>query len=158
MGRHTREGESPVSEKRVTLAESRVLRDTRNRRGKTGGPPSKPKYYLLTDRGAVPWGKGEKDPGRGVKENLKPCAYKHSEHVKVWWGTFCRTVRRVIVCSKLKVFSTGGEARASLNRAYEVACNRPETRWPIHGQVEVEVKLHGGPNRPPLQWWRMTCG
>ena len=22
--------------------------------GKTGGPPSKPKYYLMTDRGAVP--------------------------------------------------------------------------------------------------------
>ena len=36
-------------------------------RGKMGGPSSKPKYY----------------PGRGVKENLKPCAYKHLEHVKV---------------------------------------------------------------------------
>ena len=23
-------------------------------RGKPGGPPSKPKYYLMTDRGAVP--------------------------------------------------------------------------------------------------------
>ena len=36
-----------------------------------------PKY-----RGAreIPWedgGKGEKHPGRGVKKNLKPCAYKH---------------------------------------------------------------------------------
>ena len=50
--------------------------------GKQGGPPSKPKYYLMTDRGAVPGGKGEKDPGRGVKENLKPCAYKQSERVK----------------------------------------------------------------------------
>ena len=127
-------------------------------RGKSGGPPSKPKYYLMTDRGAVPWGKGEKDPGRGVKENLKPCAYKQSEHVKVWWRTFCRTVRRVIVTSKLKVFSTGGEARASLNRAYKVRCHRPETGWPNHEQAEVRVKSHGGPNRPPLQWWRMTCG
>ena len=61
-------------------AGSRVPRDTRNRRGKTGGPPSKPKYYLMTDRGEVPRGKGEKNPGRGVKENLKPCAYKQREH------------------------------------------------------------------------------
>ena len=126
--------------------------------GNTGGPSSKPKYYSVTDREEVLWRKGEKHPGRGVKENLKPCAYKHSELVNEWWGTFCRTVRRVIVRSKLKVLSTGGEARASLNRANIVACNRPETRWPIHGQVEVGVKPHGGPNRPPLQWWRMTCG
>ena len=50
--------------------------------GTEGGPPSKPKYYLMTDRGAVPGGKGEKHPGRGVKQNLKPCAYKHREPVK----------------------------------------------------------------------------
>ena len=64
-------------------AESRVPRDTRNRRGKTGGPPSKPKYYLMTDRGEVPRGKGEKDPKYGSEKNLKPCVYKHSKHVKV---------------------------------------------------------------------------
>ena len=29
----------------------------------------------------VPRGKGEKDPGRGAKENLKPCAYKQSKAV-----------------------------------------------------------------------------
>ena len=40
---------------------------------------------------------------------------------------FCRTVRRVIVTSKLKVFSTEGVARASLNRAHKVRCHRPET-------------------------------
>ena len=33
----------------------------------TGGPPSKPKYYLMTDSGAVLRRKGEKNPGRGVK-------------------------------------------------------------------------------------------
>ena len=62
---------------------SRVPRDTRNRRGKTGGPPSKPKYYLMTDRGEVPRGKGEKNPKYGSEKNLKPCVYKHSKHVKV---------------------------------------------------------------------------
>ena len=60
-------------------------------------------------------------------------------------------VRRVIVTGKVKVFSTGAAARASLNRAYEVSGNRPETGRPIHEQVEVEVKLHGGPNARSLQ-------
>ena len=30
-----------------------------------GGPPSKAKYSLLTDSEQVPWGKGEKNPGKG---------------------------------------------------------------------------------------------
>ena len=44
-----------------------------------GGPSSKAKYYLTTDSEPVPRGKGEKNPGRGVKKNLKPCAYKQWE-------------------------------------------------------------------------------
>jgi len=56
----------------------------------------------VTDSGEVPWGKGEKNPGRGVKENLKPYVYKQIKDVKVRYRTFCRTVRRVIVCSKVK--------------------------------------------------------
>ena len=35
--------------------------------GKTGGPPSKTKYFQMTDSEQVPRGKGEKNPGRGVK-------------------------------------------------------------------------------------------
>ena len=30
-----------------------------------GGPPSKPKYSLMTDSELVPWGKGEKSPIEG---------------------------------------------------------------------------------------------
>ena len=30
-----------------------------------GGPPSKPKYSLVTDSEQVPWGKGEKNPDKG---------------------------------------------------------------------------------------------
>ena len=43
------------------------------------GPSRKAKYYLVTDSEAVPWGKGEKNPGRGVKENLKPYVYSQME-------------------------------------------------------------------------------
>ena len=46
---------------------------------KKWGPPHKAKYYLVTDSGTVPGGKGEKNPGRGVKENLKPYAYKQTQ-------------------------------------------------------------------------------
>ena len=38
-----------------------------------------------------------------MKENLKPCVYKHTKHVKVRCGTFCRTVRRVNLCSEVKI-------------------------------------------------------
>jgi hypothetical protein len=48
---------------------------------KTGGPSPKAKYSLVTDSEPVPRGKGEKNPGRGVKENLKPYAYKKSKPV-----------------------------------------------------------------------------
>ena len=45
-----------------------------------GGPSSKPKYYSVTDREEVLGRKGEKHPGRGVKENLKPYVYKLWKH------------------------------------------------------------------------------
>ena len=82
---------------------------------KTGRPLSKPKYYLMTDSGAVLGRKGEKNPGRGVKENLKPYVYKHTKHVKVRCGTFCRTVRRVIVSGKVKHLRCGAAGKPRMN-------------------------------------------
>ena len=49
-----------------------------------GGPSPKAKYDLMTDSVQVPWGKGEKNPGRGVKENLKPYVYKLWNHNWLW--------------------------------------------------------------------------
>ena len=152
MGRQTEEGESPVHEKSSRPSVSRVPPDTWNPVGRRGGPSSKPKYYSVTDREEVLWRKGEKNPGRGVKKNLKPCVYKHWKSVNGQSGTFCRMVRRVNVCGKVKHLRCEAAAKASLNRAYEVICIRPETGWPSHGQAEVKVKLHGGPNRLPLKW------
>lgn len=65
------------------------------------GPPRKAKYSCVTDRELVPRGNGEKNPGRGVKENLKPCVYKLWDTVKGEPRTFCRTVRRVIVTGEV---------------------------------------------------------
>ena len=69
---------------------------------KDRGPSRKAKYSIVTDSEPVPWGKGEKNPGRGVKENLKPYAYKKSEPVKGWWRAFCRMNRRVMIVSEVK--------------------------------------------------------
>ena len=44
----------------------------------SGRPLSKAKYSLVTDSERVPRGKGEKNPGRGVKQNLKPYIRKLS--------------------------------------------------------------------------------
>ena len=126
--------------------------------GNTGGPSSKPKYYSVTDREEVLWRKGEKHPGRGVKENLKPCVYKHRKFINERSGTFCRMVRRVNVTGKVKHLRCEAVARASLKRAHEVSCIRPETGWPIHVQDEVKVKLDGGPNPRSLKCPGMRCG
>jgi hypothetical protein len=52
-----------------------------------------------------------------VKENLKPYVYKQLKSVKARQRTFCRTVRRVIVCGKVKYLRYGAEGKPSLNRA-----------------------------------------
>ena len=55
-----------------------------------------------------------------MKENLKPCVYKHTKHVKVRCGTFCRTVRRVIVCSEVKLFSSGAAGKPRVKSPSEL--------------------------------------
>ena len=62
-----------------------------------------------------------------MKENLKPCAYKHREHVKCDRVLFVERSGELIFAARLSNWSYGAAARASLNRAYEVAGIRPET-------------------------------
>ena len=61
-----------------------------------------------------------------MKENLKPCVYKHIKRVKARYGTFCRMVRRVIVTGEVKVCSTEAAGRPSVISA-KVGKRRPET-------------------------------
>ena len=73
-------GDSPVDEIESPRGEHPSTAGHVQSGGNLGGPSSKAKHYSLTDSELVPRGKGEKNPGRGVKENLKPCAYKQWEH------------------------------------------------------------------------------
>ena len=54
VGKPTKEGESPVNESDESTASIQSTAGHVKPGGKTGVPPSKPKYYLMTDRGAVP--------------------------------------------------------------------------------------------------------
>ena len=62
MGRRTVEGESPVGVESHRIS-SRAEHEEFCL--KIGRPRSKAKYYWLTDREQVPWGKGEKHPDNG---------------------------------------------------------------------------------------------
>ena len=54
MGRPATECESHVNESEMGCDWIQSTAGHEESRGKSGGPPSKPKYYLMTDRGAVP--------------------------------------------------------------------------------------------------------
>ena len=63
-------------------------------------------------------GKVKSTPDRGVKQNLKPCAYKRSE--PPWVVTACLLHNEPTSCvslARLRRCSAGAEAKASLNRA-----------------------------------------
>ena len=53
MGRPTGAGESPVGERQRDRSGILSISGHEESGEKTGGPPSKPKYYLMTDSGEV---------------------------------------------------------------------------------------------------------
>jgi hypothetical protein len=84
-----------------------------------GGPPSKPKYSLVTDSEQVPWGKGEKNPDEGSEiESETECLQAVGAGFVLWRRTFCIMGQRVSLSSKLKPLGVG-VAKASLNRAFK---------------------------------------
>ena len=90
-----------------------------------GGPSPKAKYSLASDSEKVARAKDEKNPGRGVKENLKPYAYELSEH----HPHGVTSERGVTACLlhndpasycwwQVKALRAGAVGKPSLNRAY----------------------------------------
>ena len=53
MGRPTKESDSLVGERKEKLSKILSITEHVEFGKKKGGPPSKPKYYLMTDSGAV---------------------------------------------------------------------------------------------------------
>ncbi len=65
LERRVIEGDSPVREVEWTLERHPSTAGHVEPCGNLGGPPPKAKYYLVTDSGQVPRGKGEKHPDKG---------------------------------------------------------------------------------------------
>lgn len=63
----TKEGESPVVENFSDSSSIPSSMGHEESHVNQRGPPRKAKYYCVTDSEPVPRGKGEKNPGRGVK-------------------------------------------------------------------------------------------
>jgi hypothetical protein len=66
--------------------------------------------------------------------------------------------RRVMIYSKVKDVGPEPQGNQVLIGRMEVICCRPETEWASHEQVEVYVRVDGGPNEGVLQNSSMTCG
>ena len=145
MGSPTKESESLVGETWFGWFVSGVSADTWNpQRIRGAHPPS-----LNTTRWPIVEqyceGKVKRTPGGEWNRTWNLMFTSTQSTLWVRCGTFCRMVRRVYVCSEVKNLRFEAVGKPSVNSAI-VACIRPETGWPIHGQVEAEVKFRGGPN------------
>ena len=157
MGRHTIVGNSPVSEKDIDKAGSRVPPDTRNPVGSRGDhPPSLNTTWWPIVKSTVmeSW----KEPRKGSeKESETLClqaAKAPYECDSVLFVERSGELRRLARLSTIGVEPKGDRVWI----ARTVCSIRPETGWPNHGQVEVEVKFHGGPNPRLLKKAGMSCG
>ena len=120
------------------------------------GPPRKAKYSSVTDSEPVPWGKGEKNPGRGVKR-IWNCMLTRCQRplkaddvpIEEWAGE---------LCIRARLRKKPEPKRKRVLRGRKVRVCRPETRRSSHDQDEVRVKPYGGPNRRSLKRPRMSCG
>ena len=87
-------------------------------RGKPGGPPSKPKYYPVTDSEAVPWGKGEKNPGRGVKRTWNLVFTSTQSTLTCDVVLFVERSGEFILVARLRTLKSGAVGKPSVNSAY----------------------------------------
>ena len=159
LGKHTKESESLVSETWKRAVVSRVVQDTRN-------PVWKSEDHLV--RLNTTWwpivkqyreGKLKRTPGGEWNRTWNLMFTSRQSTLKCDVVLFVERSGELFVWCEVKYYVRyGAEGKPSLKRAKWVSCNRPETEWPIHEQVETRVKSGGGPN-----WWmlknsRMTCG
>ena len=150
-------GKSPVSEKDLNMAVSRVGADTWNPLWSRGDhPPS-----LNTTWWPI------------VKSTVMESWKEPREGSEIESETLCLQADRVPYVYDIVLFvERSGECMLQARLRYSVpkpkgnrvliariVCSiRPETGWPNHGQVEVEVKFHGGPNPRMLKNAGMSCG
>ena len=161
LGKPAKEGESPVSERLIQTAGSRVLRDTRNLAGsRRDHPPSlNTTWWPIVKKYSD--GKVKRTPGGEWKRTWNPM------FTSSWRGRYLyRMLDSVLFVERSgelqsvarlsdKVMKPKGN-RVLIGRI--VTGCRPETGWPIHVQDEAWVKSRGGPNTHQLKMVVMRCG
>ena len=83
MGRSTKKGESPVCERGLQRSWIQSTAGHEEPGGNKGGPSSKPKYYLVTDREKYCEGKVKRTPGGEWKEPETLCLQAPRAHQSV---------------------------------------------------------------------------
>ena len=157
MGRHTIEGESPVNEKEEDKAGSRVGADTRNPHWSRGDhPPSLNTTWWPIANSTVmeSW----KEPREGSEiESETLCLQADRAPYECDIVLFVERSSECMLQARLRCSAPEPKGDRVLI-ARKVCSIRPETGWPNHVQVEVEVKFHGGPNPRLLKKAGMSCG
>ena len=81
-------------------------------------PRTKAKYSLMTDSEAVPWGKVEKNPGRGVKRTWNPMFTSSQRALRLDGVLFVERSGELYLCCEVKNYVRfEAEGKPSLNRA-----------------------------------------
>ena len=159
LGKHTKEGESPVSEIGSQPTVSRVLRDTRNPVGSRGDhPPS-----LNTPQWPIEEqyceGKVKRTPGGEWKRTWNPVLTNSQRSFKRTDGVlFVERSGELLLLARLNTKEVWSRRETKSEEGERVSNSRPETGWPIHVQVEGTVKGFGGPNTHLLKKVVMRCG
>ena len=157
MGRQTREGESPVNEIVSWEAVSGVAPNTRNLvwRRVDHHPSLNTTWWPIEKQYRE--GKVKSTPGGEWKRTWNPMFTSTQSTLMCDGVLFVERSGELIYVARLR-YSVPEPKGNRVWKAREVTWIRPETGWPIHVQAEAGVKFRGGPNRPPLKRWRMTCG
>ena len=145
MGRHTIVGNSPVSEKDVNMAVSRVGADTWNPVGsRRDHPPSlNTTWWPIANSTVMERWKEPREGSEIEPETLCLQADKAPYECDV--VLFVERSSECMLQARLR-YSVPKPKGDRVWIARKVCSIRPETGWPNHGQAEVEVKFHGGPN------------
>ena len=156
LGKHTKEGESPVNEIEIQPTESRVLRDTRNPVGSRGDhPPSlnTPQWPIAKQYCE---GKVKRTPGGEWKRTWNQMLTNSQRETN--GVLFVERSGELLLPARLNTNKVWSRRETKSEKGDKVSDSRPETGWPIHVQVEGTVKGFGGPNTHLLKKVVMRCG
>ena len=157
MGSWTKEGDSPVNEIDRRLTVSGVAPNTRNLVwSRVDHHPSlNTTWWPIVKQYRE--GKVKRTPGGEWNRTWNPMFTSRQRALRLDVVLFVERSGEYMLLARLRCSALQPKGNR-VWKARKVSDIWPETKWPIHGQVEAWVKSCGGPNRLLLKKKRMTCG